>query len=225
MADGFCTPRLTKKAANWCWWRISAERSPDYSYRHLQSGRDIRLNPGSALPSCAALRNHTIEESGTATISLIASGSVHFPDDGPLGRDRSNSPLLPAFFIAAGWYKCEIMGEGLMISKPFHLMTPAERTAARIAQNRAISEKIAESKSSLPPRRSTGDYIRVTPEERAKLGSMIRKLKSWWRLRHNGSLSPRLNSLADERQPRSASPCPKPDASHHLTKSAATVIF
>jgi hypothetical protein len=65
-----------------------------------------------------------------------------------------------------------------MMSKPFHLMTPAERTAARIAQNRAISEKIAESKSSLPPFRSTGDYIRVTPEERAKLGTMIRKAKS-----------------------------------------------
>src|SRR5690242_19494773 len=29
------------------------------------------------------------------------------------------------------------------MNKPFHLMTPAERTAARIAQNRAISEKLA----------------------------------------------------------------------------------
>jgi len=70
------------------------------------------------------------------------------------------------------------MREDVIMSKPFHLMTPTERTAARIAQNRAISEKIAQSKSSLPPRRSTGDYSRVTPEERAKLGSMIRKVQS-----------------------------------------------
>lgn len=64
------------------------------------------------------------------------------------------------------------------MSKPFHLMTPAERTAARIAQNRAIAEKVAETKSFLTPSRSTGDYIRVTPEERAKLGSIIRKVQS-----------------------------------------------
>jgi hypothetical protein len=74
--------------------------------------------------------------------------------------------------------KYEIMREDVMMSKPFHLMTPAERTAARVAQNRAISEKIAQSKSPLPPRRSTRDYSRVTPEERAKLGSMIRKVQS-----------------------------------------------
>jgi hypothetical protein len=65
-----------------------------------------------------------------------------------------------------------------MISKPFHLMSPAERTAARIAQNRAMSEKIAASKNSVPPQPSTGDYSRMTPEERAKLGSMIRKVQS-----------------------------------------------
>jgi hypothetical protein len=57
-------------------------------------------------------------------------------------------------------------------------MTPAERTAARIAENRAISEKIAESKTQHPPVKSTGDYIRATPAERAKLGSVIRKVQS-----------------------------------------------
>ncbi|HEX4808170.1 MAG TPA: hypothetical protein VH325_04530 [Bryobacteraceae bacterium] len=70
------------------------------------------------------------------------------------------------------------------MNKPFHLMTPAERTTARIAENRAISEKIAASKSQTqsqskqPPSRSTGDYIRATPAERAKLGSVIRKVQS-----------------------------------------------
>lgn len=73
------------------------------------------------------------------------------------------------------------------MKKPFHLMTPAERTAARIAENRAISEKIAEKKSQQPslqkrqppPPQSTGDFIRATPAERAKLGgSVIRKVQS-----------------------------------------------
>jgi len=68
------------------------------------------------------------------------------------------------------------------MNKPFHLMTPAERTAARIAQNRAIEEKIEEKtgtiKNRKPPARSTGDYIRATPEDRGKLGSMIRKVQS-----------------------------------------------
>ena len=73
--------------------------------------------------------------------------------------------------------KCEIMIESVM-NKPFHLMTPAERTAIRIAQNRAIAEKVGENKNSKPPARSTGDYIRATPEERGKLGSMIRKVPS-----------------------------------------------
>lgn len=65
-----------------------------------------------------------------------------------------------------------------MTNKPYHLMTPAERTAARIAQNRAISEKVGETKDSKPPLRSTGDFTRVTPEEHAKLGSVIRKVQS-----------------------------------------------
>ena len=64
------------------------------------------------------------------------------------------------------------------MNKPYHLMTPSERTAARIAQNRAISEKIAESKTQHPSIRSTGDYVRLTPDERAKLGSVIRKVQS-----------------------------------------------
>jgi hypothetical protein len=68
------------------------------------------------------------------------------------------------------------------MNKPFHLMTPAERTAARIAQNRAIEEKIEEKSGAIknrkPPARSTGDYIRATPEDRGKLGSMIRKVQS-----------------------------------------------
>lgn len=67
------------------------------------------------------------------------------------------------------------------VDKPFHLMTPAERTALRIAQNRAISEKIAESKTKpaakKPPASSTGEYSRMTPEERSKLGTVIRKLE------------------------------------------------
>ncbi|HEX4227539.1 MAG TPA: hypothetical protein VHZ07_02635 [Bryobacteraceae bacterium] len=70
----------------------------------------------------------------------------------------------------------------IMTNKPFHLMTPAERTAARIAENRAISEKISEKigegKTQRPPVQSTGDFIRATPAERAKLGSVIRKVQS-----------------------------------------------
>ncbi len=64
------------------------------------------------------------------------------------------------------------------MNKPFHLMTPAERTALRIAQNRAISEKIAEDKVRKPPARSTDDYVRMTPEERSKLGGLVRKVQS-----------------------------------------------
>jgi hypothetical protein len=62
-------------------------------------------------------------------------------------------------------------------SKPYHLMTPAERTAARIAQNRAIDEKVAVSEGQRTPTRSTGEYLRGTPEDRAKLGSVIRKMR------------------------------------------------
>ncbi len=64
------------------------------------------------------------------------------------------------------------------MNKPYHLMTPAERTVARIAQNRAISERTGETKPQVPPRQSTGDQIRMTPEERAKLGTVIRKVQS-----------------------------------------------
>jgi hypothetical protein len=73
----------------------------------------------------------------------------------------------------------EMMEQGMVMNKPFHLMTPAERTAARIAQNRAISEKIAESKSKSPkpPVKSTNDFTRATPDERANLGSLIRKVQ------------------------------------------------
>ncbi len=66
------------------------------------------------------------------------------------------------------------------MNKPFHLLTPAERTARRIAQNRAISEKIAENKGKAqpPPARSTVDYVRATPEEQSKRGTTIRKVQS-----------------------------------------------
>ena len=36
------------------------------------------------------------------------------------------------------------------MSKPYHLMTPAERIAARIASNRAIEEKVAQGQASRP---------------------------------------------------------------------------
>lgn len=62
------------------------------------------------------------------------------------------------------------------MSKPFHLMTPKERTLARIAENRAISEKIAENKDQ-PPIHAAGEGIRMTPEEHAKVGSIIRKIQ------------------------------------------------
>jgi hypothetical protein len=63
------------------------------------------------------------------------------------------------------------------MTKPFHLMTPAERTALRIAQNRAISEKVSQNAPQPPPARSTGEFIRATPEEHAKLGGVIRKVQ------------------------------------------------
>ncbi len=67
------------------------------------------------------------------------------------------------------------------MNKPFHMLTPAERTALRIAQNRAIDEKIKETKTqvSRPPAHSSGDFTRATPEERAKVrGSLVRKVSS-----------------------------------------------
>jgi len=73
-------------------------------------------------------------------------------------------------------------------NKPFHLLTPQEKTALRIAQNRAINERIAESgagnaaakKAQKPSAKSSTDFIRATPEERAalKVGSVIRKVQS-----------------------------------------------
>ena len=63
------------------------------------------------------------------------------------------------------------------MSKPYHLMTPAERTAVRIAQNRAISEKVGEGARPKPPAGSNREFIRGTPEERAKFGSVIRKVQ------------------------------------------------
>ncbi len=62
-------------------------------------------------------------------------------------------------------------------------MTPAERTAARIAQNRAIDEKIKETKTPVkakkPPASSTAEFVRATPEERAELhGHLVRKVQS-----------------------------------------------
>jgi hypothetical protein len=70
-----------------------------------------------------------------------------------------------------------MMVEGVSMSKPYHLMTPAERTTARIAQNRAIEEKVGVSEGQRIPAKSTGEYLRGTPEERAKLGSVIRKVQ------------------------------------------------
>jgi hypothetical protein len=67
--------------------------------------------------------------------------------------------------------------------KPFHLLTPAEKTALRIAQNRAIEEKIKETKTEpkakKPPASSTADFVRATPEERAtSMPRLIRKVQS-----------------------------------------------
>jgi hypothetical protein len=79
------------------------------------------------------------------------------------------------------------MADETTASKPFHLLSPAEKTALRIAQNRAINERIAESgagttpkKAQKPPAKSSAEFIRATPEERAalKVGSVIRKVQS-----------------------------------------------
>jgi len=53
----------------------------------------------------------------------------------------------------------------------------------RIAQNRAIEERIKEQqvpvKAKKPPATSNSDYVRATPEERAALrGSLVRKVQS-----------------------------------------------
>jgi hypothetical protein len=65
------------------------------------------------------------------------------------------------------------------IEKPFHLMTPGERTAARIAKNRAIEERVGGNKMVKPPSKSSGDFTRATPEEHAsKRGGVVRKVQS-----------------------------------------------
>lgn len=82
------------------------------------------------------------------------------------------------------------MTEETTPNKPFHLLSPKEKTALRIAQNRAITERIALSGAGTttgrtkaqrqPAKASTTDFIRATPEERAalKVGSVIRKVQS-----------------------------------------------
>lgn len=70
---------------------------------------------------------------------------------------------------------------------PFHLLTPAERTTLRIAQNRASSEKIALEQianRNLPPKKAARTVAapsvggtRATPEDRAKTAGLIRKVK------------------------------------------------
>ena len=62
-------------------------------------------------------------------------------------------------------------------TKPYHLMTPAERTSARIRQNREIDEKVAATDGRRIPAASTKDYVRGTPSERAKVGGVIRKVR------------------------------------------------
>ncbi len=66
-------------------------------------------------------------------------------------------------------------------------MTPAERTVARIAQNRAIDEKVKdmipetkkETKAKKPPAGSTAEFVRSTPDERAaNHPTAIRKVRS-----------------------------------------------
>jgi len=63
-------------------------------------------------------------------------------------------------------------------TKPYHLMTPAERTAWRIARNNAIAQKIADTKPQAPP---VGSSVlggtRATPAERAAIGTVIRKVR------------------------------------------------
>ncbi len=63
------------------------------------------------------------------------------------------------------------------MTKPFHMLTPAEKTALRISQNRAINERIADDKTKVkkPPTASTAEFTRTTPGER---GGVIRKVQS-----------------------------------------------
>jgi hypothetical protein len=57
-------------------------------------------------------------------------------------------------------------------------MTPDERTTARIRQNREIDEKVAVTEGHRIPAASTKDYVRGTPNEHAKVGGVIRKVRS-----------------------------------------------
>jgi len=58
------------------------------------------------------------------------------------------------------------------MTKPFHLLTPQEKTVLRIAQNRAINEKA----TAVPPSKSSAEYVRATPEDH--VGRIIRKVKA-----------------------------------------------
>jgi hypothetical protein len=62
-------------------------------------------------------------------------------------------------------------------TKPYHLMTPAERTSARIRQNREIDDKVAVTEGQQIPAASTKEYVSGTPNERAKVGGVIRKVR------------------------------------------------
>ena len=62
------------------------------------------------------------------------------------------------------------------MDKPFHLLTPQEKTVLRIAQNRAIAEKVGENKNPAPPAKSSPGYTRATPEDH--VGRVIRKVKA-----------------------------------------------
>ncbi len=94
------------------------------------------------------------------------------------------------------------------MDKPFHMLTQAEKTALRIAQNKAITERVVEKqeaeqragreqgaktprrraasangsssrvKPQPPPEKSTTNFTRSTPEERAEVGAFIRKVQS-----------------------------------------------
>jgi hypothetical protein len=63
-----------------------------------------------------------------------------------------------------------------MTTKPFHLLTPDEKTVLRIAQNRAIAEKVGEKAHAVPPSKSSKEYVRSTPEDH--MVSVIRKVKA-----------------------------------------------
>ena len=62
------------------------------------------------------------------------------------------------------------------MTKPFHLLTPQEKTVLRIAQNRAINERISERTNAAPPSKSSTEYVRATPGDH--VGGLIRKVKA-----------------------------------------------